>query len=304
VAATPPGATTGTASISQEEHDNELVIRFFSKKVQDDPAHFVGLNKLADAYLTRLRLTGGSEDVEKALRAARSSLEVLPAEANPSGAMLLAQALYAAHDFAGAKAQARKCVELDPRSANAFATLGDSQMELGEYKAAEESYRTLERLAPDAGTAVEPRLARVAELHGKLDVVRRHLTAALTAAENAPRRSQETLAWCRWQLGELAFLHGDYRGAEEHYRGALSDHPRYFRAHAGIGRVLAATGRRAEAITAYTKAISAVPDPGFLSALGDLYALEGEKEKAEAQFSLVEQIRSSGSSTARFTIDS
>ena len=38
----------------------------------------------------------------------------------------------------------------------------------------------------------------------------RHLTIALTLALALSVPPRETVAWCRWQLGETAFASGDY----------------------------------------------------------------------------------------------
>src|SRR2546425_11085970 len=65
---------------------------------------------------------------------------------------------------------------------------------------------------------------------------------ALKTALSLPVPPRETVAWCRWQLGELAFGVGNYTAAEKHYRDALTTVPGYFRALASLGRVRAARG--------------------------------------------------------------
>ena len=101
--------------------------------------------------------------------------------------------------------------------------------------------------------------------------------------------SRETIAWCRWQLGETAFFVGDYETAERHYRDALVTFPGYYRALASLGRALAARGD-AGAIEQYEHAVSVIPDPAFVAALGDLYKLSGRDKEATAQYQLVEHI--------------
>src|SRR5262245_18191841 len=119
--------------------------------------------------------------------------------------------------------------------------------------------------------AIDQRLARQAALLGKTDMARRYYEEALRIALGSPPPQRETVAWCRWQLGEVAFSVGDYKSAEGHYNAALSTFPGYFRACASLGRVLAARGDLAGAMAQFELAVRLVPDPGFVAALGDLY---------------------------------
>src|SRR5947208_9780784 len=107
------------------------------------------------------------------------------------------------------------------------------------------------------------------------------LALALASAQQPPAR--ETLAWIRWQLGEVAFSMGDYTKAEQHYRGALTTFSDYYRALASLGRALAAKGDLSNAIANYERAIQVIPDPSFVAALGDLYKVMGRDHEAAAQ---------------------
>jgi len=133
-------------------------------------------------------------------------------------------------------------------------------------------------------------MARVAELRGHRERAQRLYTEALNAALNEAPLSRETVAWCRWQLGETAFSTGDYATAEKHYRDALTTFPDYYRALGGLGRVLAARGNLPGALAQYERAVSVLPDPVLVAALGDLYQLAGRTREASAKFALVEQI--------------
>src|SRR5262249_9380074 len=138
--------------------------------------------------------------------------------------------------------------------------------------------------------AMEQRRARLAALRGDMSTAQRHLTTALTLALALSVPPRETVAWCRWQLGETAFAVGDYATAEQHYRDTLTTLPDYFRALASLGRVRAARGDRAGAIAQYERASRILPDPSFVAALGDLYKLAGREQDAAAQYRLVEYI--------------
>ena len=136
----------------------------------------------------------------------------------------------------------------------------------------------------------ETRQARLALLRGQTDLATQHFANAVILALELRIPSRETVAWCRWQLGETAFSIGDYATAERHYREALITFPDYHRALAALGRVLAARGDRASAIAQYEQVTRILPDPSFVAALGDLYTLAGRDREAAAQYALVEHI--------------
>jgi tetratricopeptide (TPR) repeat protein len=59
---------------------------------------------------------------------------------------------------------------------------------------------------------------------------------------------------------------------------------------AGLARIREAQGRRDEAIALLEDAATRMPQPELVEALGDLYALAGQTEAAEAQYALVRRI--------------
>lgn len=269
-------------------------IRFLENRVKLDPEDHIAYNKLGGYYLQRLRETGSLTYLELASKAANASLAVLPPEHNTDGLTVLAQVEYAEHDFTAARDHAKRLADLDPGKSYPFHTLGDSLLELGDYQGAAAAFSQMERL--NAGfqgltsVAVDQRLARYAALHGDIDQAQRRLTRALNAALAQTGPSRETIAWCYWQLGEVAFSAGQYEAAEDYYNRALTTFPDYFRAVAGLGRVRAARGDLAGGIAQYERAVQIVPDPSFVAALGDLYRIAGREADAAQQYSLVEQI--------------
>ncbi|MBI1761332.1 MAG: tetratricopeptide repeat protein [Acidobacteria bacterium] len=264
-------------------------IRFLEDRVKKDPDDFIAINKLAGYYLLRLRETGNLTWLELATRAAQASLKAFPPAQNTGGLATLFQTEFAAHEFASARDHAQQLIKLDGGKAYPHQMLGDALLELGEYEAAEKAFNEM-KARPQAGMAVPLRLARLAALHGKHERERLYYTEALAIAASTVPPTRETVAWCRWQLGETAFMTGDYVTAEEHYRAALVTFPDYYRALGGLARVRAARGDLNEAIELYQRATQRLPDPVFVAALGDLYQLAGRAKDAEAQYALCEQM--------------
>ena len=179
-------------------------IRSLEEKVRQNPDDFVAYTKLAGYYLQRQRETGSTEYLTLAERAARASLAILPPEQNYSGLAALAQTEYALHNFAAARDHATRLTELSSTKSAGWEILSDALLELGEYESA---LRALDRLQHLAGETVgtQTRLARSALLRGHPEDAARYLSRAVVLALEQSPPQRETVAWCRWQLGEMAF---------------------------------------------------------------------------------------------------
>lgn len=283
-----PGALPSAAALPPEADASEKAIRFLEDRVSRDRDDFIAYNKLAGYYLQRQRDTGSLSFLELAFRAARASLAAMPAEQNLGALTAITQAENVAHEFASSRDHALKLVELDPAKSYPYQMLGDALAELGDYDKAKAAFVEMQKRG--GGTSAETRLARFALIQGDVDGARFHFTNAAALALNQPNPSRETVAWCRWQLGEVAFSTGDYETAARQYRDALVTFPGYYRALASLGRVLAARGDVPGAIEQYEHAVSVIPDPAFVASLGDLYKLSGREKEAAAQYELVEHI--------------
>ncbi len=218
----PPAA----APIPSNDEGTMTAIRFLEERVRRDPDDLIAYNKLAVYYLQLNRETGDVKYLELASRAAKASLNAVPKEQNLGGLMMLAQSEYASHDFTAARDHARELTQYEPRKGYGYQMLGDALLELGDYDEGRAAFVRMNQL--DGTTvATETRLARLAMLHGSSEEAARHYTIALNLTLNETPVSRETVAWCRWQLGETAFATGDYKKAEQYYRDALVTFPDY-----------------------------------------------------------------------------
>jgi tetratricopeptide (TPR) repeat protein len=289
----PTPALPPAAPLPAEFDASEGSIRFLEDRVKSDPLDFIAYNKLVGYYLQRQRETGNVNYLDLASRAARASLAAIRAEHNVGGLAALAQIEYASHNFAAARDHATQLTELDPAKSYPWQIMGDALLELGDYDRAAAAYQRMEKLGRSVDT--ETRLARFALLRGQTDIAIRRLTTAIVIAVDLGPPSREAVAWCRWQLGEVAFSMGDYEAAEKHYRDALVTFPNYYRALDSLGRVLAASGDLAGAIGQLEQATRILPDVSFIALLGDLYTLAGRDREAAAQYALIEQVGRLGS---------
>lgn len=284
------GKGAGTSEASAEEAISADTTRFLLNRLKHDPEDFLAQNMLASSMLQKVRETGNADYLERALKAARASLASVPEIRNPGGLGALARAEMAEHNFVSARQHALRLTQIDPVTVNSWGVLTDALLELGEYAEADAAIQRMRQLGSDTAET-EIRLGRLLFLESDTAGAEKHFFRALAFTNNVPTPPRETVAWCRWQLGEMKFSAGDYPAAERYYNEALSSYPGYVQALASLGRVRAAEDDLPGAIRNYENAVQRFPDPTFIAALGDLYRLAGREKDAQTQFELVNQIQ-------------
>ena len=261
-------------------HGAEDAVSFLERKVRDDPDDFVAQNQLATRYLDLLRLTGDNEYLSKARRAADASVASVPAESNITGTAVLGRVQLASHQFEAARDTGKKLRQLAPDKPLWLSLLGDASFELGDYQEADRFYRDFAKAEPNTVDS-ESRLAKLSRIHGDLAATRDHLERALKASRALTPRIPSAEAWCLVQLGELAFVRGEWSEAEKQYQAALAILPDFWSAAEHLSELRGAQEKYPDAIASYEKLIARVPRPELMQALGDLYAFMGKSNEAK-----------------------
>ncbi|MBK8902889.1 MAG: tetratricopeptide repeat protein [Anaerolineaceae bacterium] len=278
----------GHAMKSSDEH-----IAFWQQKAQRDDRDYISLTYLGQAYLQKGRETGDAAAYGRAQAALEQALII-----NPNYELTLAYlaaTLISQHDFAGALEMAQRVYNFDPGALQALATIGDASLELGRYDEAEVAYKTLVEQAP--GAAVYSRAARLAWVQGDAAAAIDWMQQAVADAE-AIGLTGERLAWYQFQLGELYFNSGDVTTAAVQYAAARQTWPDYYLVLVGEGKVAAAQGKFEQAIALYEQLVARLPQPAFVAALGDFYALAGNETAAQQQYDTVAFIADLGRTDA------
>jgi tetratricopeptide (TPR) repeat protein len=271
--------------VSRSLDQIDRAIRVWSGNVSRDDKDFLSATQLGDLYYSRARLTGDVDDYRRAKEAVDVGLAAYPAEAE--ALLLRAQLLFATHDFVGAHQAAQAILKADPDQLAALATVGDAELETGQYAAAAQSFSRLAAKAP--GPAVTARLAHLAALRGEVGEADALAARAIREA-NAAGATPVDRSWYEYLAGYLALQFGELPLAERQFRAATVDWPGSFLALAGLAHTRAAQGATDEAIGLYKRAIAIVPQPEFLAALGDLYQIKGNSQEAKAQYATVRAI--------------
>ncbi|GIG88246.1 tetratricopeptide repeat protein [Plantactinospora endophytica] len=232
------------------------------------------------AYLEKSRITADPSWFGKAEGALRRSLAVRPDGNDPALAGLGALA-NARHDFTGAAGYARQALRINPYSAEAYAVLGDAETQLGRADAATDAVQRLLDLRP--GLTALTRAAYDREQRGRITeataLLRQALDTALDPAD---------VAFCRYQLGELAWNSGDLAGAEREYAAGSAADPGYLPLLQGRAKVAAAQGRLDRALADYADLTARSPTPGYLLEYAELLESAGRSTEATAQRTLAQ----------------
>ncbi|WP_422770402.1 tetratricopeptide repeat protein [Plantactinospora sp. WMMC1484] len=244
------------------------------------PGDHVTWAALGTAYLEQSRISADPGWFGRAEGALRRSLALRPDRNDPALAGLGALA-NARHDFAAAAGYARQALRINPYSAEAYAVLGDAQTQLGRADEATVAVQALLDLRP--GVPALTRAAYDREQRGRTTeaaaLLRQALALALDPAD---------IAFCRHQLGQLAWHSGDLAGAEREYAAGLAADPGYPPLLRGRAKVAAARGRLDQALTGYAELTGRSPTTDHLLEHADLLDAAGRSAEADAQRGLAE----------------
>lgn len=258
-------------------------------KLRANPDDGKALKGLAGAYLQKVRDTGDPAYYPKVEALLAAVLRQAPDDAE--ALTLMGVLSLGRHQFRAALDWGQRARAANPYSARALGVIGDAQIELGRYPEALATIQQMVDLRPDLGSYA--RVSHLRELHGDVPGAIAAMRLAIEAGGPVP----ENVAYTRVLLGTLFFNSGRPGEAEAQYREALASYPNYVHALAGMARVRAAGGDYAEATALYRRAIDIYPAPEYVIALGDVYTVAGDGEKAREAYDLaLVQQRLSGES--------
>lgn len=242
------------------------------------PGDYVTWAALGSAYLERARVTADPSYYPKAEGALRQSLQLRP-DGNPAALAGLGALANARHDFAGAAGLARQALAADPYQADAYGVLTDALTQLGDAGGATDAVQHMLDLRP--GLAALTRASYDLEQHGRLAEAGTLMTQALQDAVDP-----SDVAFCRYQLGELAWQDGRLADAQAQYAAGLSADPGYLPLREGQAKVAAARGQTDAALSGYAALTSVYPAPAYFLEYAELLRAVGRAAQADAQLAL------------------
>jgi tetratricopeptide (TPR) repeat protein len=267
--------------VASPAHIRDLDIEFYQARVQRDPLSARDFTQLARLYLQRARETADNEDLVRAERSARHSLE-LRIGRNDEALGVLASSLLSQHRFDEALKVARELLARDSTSVAARGLVAETEMELGRYDEAGRLFGQLTTYQGDLGVA--PRLARWEELRGHPEEARRLLRRARDEADRRHAMPKDQMAWFQLRLGDLALRMGHLDEAERELDSGLRIVPGDYRLLGTLARLHAVRHDWRRAADEGELAISRALDPATLGLLHDAYAALGDGARAEEYY--------------------
>jgi len=245
-----------------------------------DTAHYQVL--LASTYAQKTRETTDYSYLDHAVSILESVLS--SDSSNYEALRLLTVTQLERHLFATAVDSSQRLIKINAADPWNWGTLGDAYIEMGEYGRAAEAYQKMVALRPDLAS-----YNRASHFHFLYNDVPGAI-AIMKKAIEAGSSSPENVAWCMVDLGNIYFKSGQLALAQQSFADALRTFKNYHPAYAGLGRVLAASGEIAGAISNYHRAQEITPLPDYAAALFDLYKKSGQDALAARQMDLLDLI--------------
>jgi tetratricopeptide (TPR) repeat protein len=262
--------------------DRDILLLQKILKQRSDPDLYY---RLGDLYVQKGRQTGDITYFNLGGNSLREALKLEP-DLAPAHRHL-AFVLYSLHDFAGATAEARQAIKLEPNDSYAHGVLGDAQLETGEYPEAGDTYSRMVAINGDLYSY--SRRSGLETIRGESDLAIADLNRAIDAGIRTGE-PPEAVAWAQYTLAQDFFLLGRLDDANRLGEASLKTFPNYHRALAILGQVSAAELKLDRSAAFYRRAIAVIPLPEYAVALADVYSKMGRQRDAELQRKLVEFI--------------
>lgn len=257
---------------------SDAAIQRAQQRLHQVPGDWVTWAALGSAYLERARVTADPSYYPKAEGALDKSLK-LRSRDNAAALTGLGALANARHDFAGAARWAKRALAVDPYEAEAYGVLTDARTQLGDPAGATNAVQHMLDLRP--GLSAFTRASYDLEQHGRITDAQTLMTQALQDAVDPA-----DIAFCRYQLGELAWQDGRVAEADAHYAAGRAADPGYLPLREGQAKVAAARGQTDAALHEYAELTQVYPSPTYFLEYADLLRSLGRTTEANAQLSL------------------
>ena len=265
-------------AVAQTASPAEQAIAAAQKVVTARPDYPSGYNQLALAYARRARETADTAFYSRAEEAIARSLELAPE--NFEARKVRAWVLLGKHEFRQALDLAQALNKQMPDDLLVYGFLTDANIELGNYKEAEEACQWMLDLRPGNVPAFT-RAAYLRELFGDPEGAIELMTKAY---ERTSPQEFEDRAWILTQVGHLEWVAGRNDNAERVLQEALRLFPDYHYALANLAKVRSAQKRYAEAADLLERRYEVAPHPENLFALAAALERAGRHDAAKAPF--------------------
>ena len=254
-----------------------------NRMIEKNPKNFEAYNALALALSRRARETSNVNYYAQAEEALAKSFAMAPD--NFDGKRTEVWLLLGKHEFAAALQDAKILNQKMPDDVMIYGFLTDANVELGNYREAEQAAQWMLDLRP--GNL--PGLTRAAYLRELFGDPQGAIELMQMALDSTAPSEVEDAAWILSQMGHLELLRGRPSEAEKYLQQALTLFPGYHYALGNLAKVRIQQKRYPEAIALLEERYQAAQHAENLFDLAGALELGGRKEEAKRAFSEFEQ---------------
>jgi tetratricopeptide (TPR) repeat protein len=271
-------AQTTTSSSEPRLSPAEQSMAAANRLIEKNPRNFEAYNALALALSRRARETSDVRFYTQAEETLKKSFDISPE--NFDGERIRVWLSLGKHEFAVARVQALKLNKRMPDDVMVYGFLTDANVELGNYKEAEDAAQMMLDLRPGNLPGMT-RGAYLRELYGDVDGALELMNMAL---QSTPPSQVEDAAWITTQIAHLKLSVGNVADAESLLNRALTLFPDYHYALANLAKVRIQQKRYDEAVELLRKRYTAAPHAENLYDLAEALEVAGRSSEAASAF--------------------
>jgi len=249
-----------------------------NRLIEKNPKNFEAYNALALALSRRARESSDVKFYAQAEETLKKSFEISPG--NFDGERIHVWLLLGKHEFAAAREEARKLNKKMPDDVMVYGFLTDANIELGNYKEAENSAQLMLDLRPGNLPGLT-RAAYLRELFGDLDGSAELMNMAY---QSTPPSEAEDRAWILSQIGHLQLMSGNITDADNTLLQALALFPAYHYALGNLAKVRIEQKRYEDAVNLLLQRYDAAQHAENLYDLAEALELAGHRDQARKAF--------------------
>jgi len=246
-------------------------------QIKKDPSDIKARLQVAVIYLSEARITGEHPYYYPAILKILDGVLAMDPK-NFEATTFKASVKMSQHQFAEAREIAERARQINPNNAYVYGVLVDANVELGNYEEAVTMSDKMQGLKPSLESY--SRASYLREIYGSYPGA----IDAMKLAVQAGLPGSEPYCWSKNILGQLYETTGQLDEAEKQYAGILALRPSYAFAIAGQARVQKARKEYDKALATLTKAAAIMPEFSFHEEMAEIYALQGDKEKAAQKY--------------------
>jgi tetratricopeptide (TPR) repeat protein len=248
------------------------------KAIGDKPAGYAGYNLLATALVRRAQETSDVSFYTQAEDAVKKSLELAPD--NFDTEKIRVSILLGEHEYPAALEAAKALNKRALDDVMVYGLLTDANVELGNYKDAEDSAQWMLNLRRGNRPALI-RAGRLRELFGDAEGAYEMMDLAF---QSTPPAENEERASLLTQMGHLRLASGNADAAEKLLQQALKSLPSYPPALGNLAQIRIAQKRYTEAVVLLQQRYQGEPHAGNLYDLAEALQLAGRESEAKPAF--------------------